>query len=469
MSVFVDEAQVHLKAGDGGAGAVSFRREAHEDKGGPDGGDGGKGGDVWLVADSGRSSLVVFRDHPFHRAQDGVRGGGKRRHGQNGTDLYVAVPVGTVVRDLEGSVVCDLSGSGNVWLGARGGRPGRGNARFLTNARRAPRFAELAEHGEERWYDLELKLLADVAIVGFPNAGKSTLISRVSAAKPRIADYPFTTLEPHLGVVKVPSDASGDYDDFVIADIPGIIPGAAQGRGLGLKFLRHIERASILLLLIDMSDMAEMPPTDQIHSILSELEQYNPHLLERPRLIVGSRIDMAGMAGTDVSTDDRIDITISSVVGQGIDQMLFRLNVMLKEVRSSTTALAGASPSDSLSVGIPVPESASVVSPALVHHVVVHRPMPEGITISRDTDGTLTVSGRDVLRAVALTGLDDVDTAMYVSHKLDRLGVDKALKKAGARDGDLVRIGDVEFTYYDEGSVAVTPLSASTRRQRPSE
>ncbi len=469
MSVFVDEAQVHLKAGDGGAGAVSFRREAHEDKGGPDGGDGGKGGDVWLVADSGRSSLVAFRDHPFHRAQDGVRGGGKRRHGQNGADLYVAVPVGTVVRDLDGSVVCDLSGSGDVWLGARGGRPGRGNARFLTNARRAPRFAELAEHGEERWYNLELKLLADVAIVGFPNAGKSTLISRVSAAKPRIADYPFTTLEPHLGVVKVPSGVPGDYDDFVIADIPGIIPGAAQGRGLGLKFLRHIERASILLVLIDMSYMADMSPTDQIHSILSELEQYNPYLLERPRLIVGSRVDMADMAGTNVPTDNRVEFTISSVTGQGIDQMLFRLNAMLKEVRLSTTALPGSSSSNLPSGGISIPESASVAASALGHHVVVHRPMPEGITISRDIDGVLTVSGRDVLRAVALTGLDDVDTAMYVSRKLDRLGVDKALKKAGARDGDLVRVGDVEFTYYDEGSTAGAPFSASMRRKQSSE
>ena len=469
MSVFVDEAQVHLKAGDGGAGAVSFRREAHEDMGGPDGGDGGRGGDVWLVADGGRSSLVAFRDHPFQRAQDGARGGGKKKHGKNGDDLYVAVPVGTVIRDLQGSIVCDLSSIGDIWLGARGGRPGRGNARFLTNARRAPRFAELAELGEERWYDLELKLLADIAIVGFPNAGKSTLISRVSAAKPRVADYPFTTLEPHLGVVKVSSDTYGGYDDFVIADIPGIIPGAAQGRGLGLKFLRHIERASILLILIDMSNTAEMSQADQLNAILFELEQYNPYLLERPRLVVGSRMDMAG---SSVATDSRIEMAISSVVGRGIDQMLFRLNSMLKEVRSSAVSsatgdtVAPASGTALVPGAIPGQVSATSTPIDPVNHVVIHRPMPDGIMISRGTDGIFTVSGRNVLRAVSLTGLDDTDTAIYVSRKLDKLGVDKALKKAGAKDGDIVRIGDIEFTYYEEGTVAGSSSPATTRKRQ---
>jgi GTP-binding protein len=320
----------------------------------------------------------------------------------------------------------------------------------------------LAEPGEEHWYDLELKLLADIAIVGFPNAGKSTLISRISAAKPRIADYPFTTLEPHLGVVKVPSGQSGEYDDFVIADIPGIIPGAAQGRGLGLKFLRHIERASILLVLIDMSDTAESSPADQLDAILFELEQYNPYLLERPRLVAGSRMDMAG---SSVAADSRIEMTISSVVGQGIDQMLFRLHSMLKEVRSS----AAASTTASVTAAVSDTASAAAASLASANHVVIHRPMPDGIMISRDPDGVLTVSGRNVLRAVALTGFDDMDTAMYVSRKLDKLGVDKALKKVGARDGDLVRIGEMEFTYYEEGSVAVASSSASARRRQPGE
>ncbi|MGH8989292.1 MAG: Obg family GTPase CgtA, partial [Acidimicrobiales bacterium] len=225
MSSFVDEAQLHAKAGDGGAGAVSFRREAHVARGGPDGGDGGHGGDVWLVADPNQASLLGFKDHPFRRAGDGNHGSGKRRHGLRGADLAVPVPVGTVVRERSGGVVGDLAAPGDRWLVAEGGQGGRGNARFLSNARRAPAFAEQGEHGQECWLDLELKLVADVALVGFPNAGKSTLISAVSSARPKIADYPFTTLVPNLGVVK-----AGDTT-FTVADVPGLIEGASEGRG----------------------------------------------------------------------------------------------------------------------------------------------------------------------------------------------------------------------------------------------
>jgi GTP-binding protein len=227
MSSFVDECGLHVKGGDGGAGAVAFRREAHVDKGGPDGGDGGSGGDVWLVADRNVASLLAFRDHPHRRAASGTHGSGKKRHGRRGDDTIVAVPEGTVVRGLDGAILADLVHAGDRWLAAAGGQGGRGNARFLSNRRRAPAFAEQGEEGEERWLRLELKLLADVALVGFPNVGKSTLIAAVSAAKPKIADYPFTTLEPNLGVVRL-EDA-----EFVLADIPGLIEGAAQGRGLG--------------------------------------------------------------------------------------------------------------------------------------------------------------------------------------------------------------------------------------------
>src|SRR5579875_2266834 len=280
MSIFVDEAQVHVKGGDGGAGAVSFRREAHVAKGGPDGGDGGKGGDVWLVADRNVASLYGFRDHPHRRAGNGT-------HGMGGADLEVPVPEGTVVRADDGEVLADLATEGDRWLAARGGTGGRGNARFLSNRRRAPAFAEQAELGEERWLDLELKLMADVALVGFPNVGKSTLISRVSAAKPKIADYPFTTLEPNLGVVRF------EDHEFVVADIPGLIEGASEGKGLGHRFLRHIERARALLILIDLAPADGRSPAEQERILLQELRRYQPSMLERPRLVVGSKADTA--------------------------------------------------------------------------------------------------------------------------------------------------------------------------------
>src|SRR5436305_2575847 len=256
MSSFVDLVQVNLRGGDGGAGAVSFRREAHVPKGGPDGGDGGTGGDVWLVADRNVASLLAFRDHPHRRATDGVHGQGKRKHGRNGEGINVAVPEGTIVKDADGVTLADLVHEGDRYLAAEGGRGGRGNARFLSNRRRAPAFAEQGEAGGERWLHLELKLLADVALVGFPNVGKSTLISVISAAKPKIADYPFTTLEPSLGVVRL-----DDATQFVVADLPGLIEGASDGRGLGHQFLRHVERARVLCVLVDLAwESAGLPP-----------------------------------------------------------------------------------------------------------------------------------------------------------------------------------------------------------------
>src|SRR5271165_5800514 len=250
MPGFVDEAQLHVKAGDGGAGAVAFRREAHVDRGGPDGGDGGHGGSVWLVA-TNKSSLLAFRDHPHRRGGDGGHGGGKKKHGARGADLEVPVPVGTRARASDGALLVDLAGAGDRWLAGEGGRGGRGNASFLTNNRRAPTFAEQGEKGHEEWYDLELALVADVALVGLPNVGKSTLISRISAAKPKIADYPFTTLEPHLGVVRV-----DDGSDFTVADIPGLVEGAAMGRGLGHRFLRHITRSRVLVVMVDLDPLS---------------------------------------------------------------------------------------------------------------------------------------------------------------------------------------------------------------------
>src|SRR5580765_1095497 len=286
QSSFVDEVQVNLRGGDGGAGAISFRREAHVPKGGPDGGDGGDGGTVVIVADRNTASLLAFRDHPHRRATSGKHGSGKQRHGARGEDLLVTVPEGTVVRARDGEVLADLVSHGDRYQAARGGRGGRGNARFLSNSRRAPGFAEQGEYGEEHWLRLEVKLLADAALVGFPNAGKSTLISSVSAAKPKIADYPFTTLEPHLGVVRFQDH------EFVLADIPGLIEGAAEGKGLGHTFLRHVERARVLVLLLDLASVEGRSAGEQRVVLLAELERYRPELLERPRLVVANKADV---------------------------------------------------------------------------------------------------------------------------------------------------------------------------------
>jgi GTP-binding protein len=408
VSGFVDEAQLHVKAGDGGAGSVSFRREAHVAKGGPDGGDGGHGGDVWLVADRDTASLLGFRDHPHHRADNGVHGMGKGRHGRSGADVEVPVPEGTVVRSLDGAPLADLAVAGDRWMAAKGGQGGRGNARFLNNHRRAPAFAEQGEVGEERWFNLELKLMADVALVGFPNAGKSTLISRISAAKPKIADYPFTTLEPHLGVVRF------DDHEFVVADIPGLIEGASEGRGLGHQFLRHIERARVLVVLLDLAAADERPPAEQERILVDELARYRPDLAERPRMVVGSKADAYGAAEWPGER-------ISALTGSGIRPFLGRLATLVADAR------------------------AAVAEPP--SQFVVHRPQPGGVIVERTDDGAFVVRGRPAERAVALSDLTNTQALAYAQARLRRLGVDRALSRAGARQGDLVRIGGFEFEY----------------------
>ena len=411
LTGFVDEAQIHAKAGDGGAGAVSFRREAHVSKGGPDGGDGGKGGDVWLVADPNVASLLAFRDRPHRRAGDGKHGGGKKQNGKTGEDIVVRVPPGTVVRDLKGELIADLVYSGDRALIAHGGAGGRGNARFLSNRRRAPSFAEQAEKGEEFWLNLELKLMADVALVGFPNAGKSTLISAVSAAKPKVADYPFTTLEPHLGVVL----RSGT--EFVIADIPGLIEGAAEGKGLGHRFLRHIERARALLVMVDLAAVDGTSPEDQQAVLLKELGDYRPELLTRPRIVVGTKADVGELPW------DRE--RISAVTGVGMEKLLDRLAQMVDDARRAEV-------------------------PATRAGMVVHRPKPEGVEITREDDGSWRVLGRPAERSVALSDLTDAGAMDYVQGRLRRLGVFKALARAGAKDGDTVRIASFNFDYQPD-------------------
>jgi GTP-binding protein len=427
MPGFVDQAQLHARAGDGGAGAVSWRREAHVDRGGPDGGDGGHGGDVWLVASENESSLLSFKDHPFRRATNGGHGSGQKRHGARGKDVDVPLPVGTVVRGRTGEVVVDMATAGMRFLGAEGGQGGRGNARFLSNRRRAPAFAEQGEQGQEFWLDLELKLMADVALVGFPNAGKSTLISTVSAAKPKIADYPFTTLEPHLGVVRV--GGAHDGTDFVMADIPGLVEGAADGRGLGHQFLRHIERARVLVVLLDLGAplAGGEPAADQLRVLLAELGAYRPELLERPRVVAGSKADLAA-AGGDVAGEAVCDLVLSAATGAGVDELVGRLAVLVREARAEAAAGLAAGTGE----------------------VVVHRPLPEGVDVQRAGAGAWLVVGRAAERAVALSDLTDEGAQAEAVRRLRRLGVDRALARAGARDGDEVTVGSMTFTWGDD-------------------
>ena len=455
MSNFVDECALNVRGGDGGAGCVSFRRESHTPMGGPDGGDGGSGGDVWLVADHNVASLLAFRDHPHRRAASGAHGSGRRRHGSSGRDLEVPVPVGTVVRDRDGVVLADLPGHGDRWLAASGGVGGKGNARFLSNRRRAPAFAEQGEAGEERWIWLDLKLLADVAIIGFPNVGKSTLISRISAARPKIGDYPFTTLEPQLGVVRLGDGA--DAFEMVVADIPGLIEGAAEGRGLGHRFLRHVERARVLLVLCDLSPIAAAAPAEQYRILLDELARYQVQLgvealdlVDRPRVVAGSRADLADPGVLDTWADGlevpdspesqaEPPVTAETATGLGVDRLLGELRRRVESARAEEPERDG---------------------------FVTLRPVPEGIRVVRHDDASFEVLGRAALRAVGLSDLTQPEALDEARRRLDRLGVDRALARAGARNGDVVRIGDLVFTYDSIDELDVQPFDEAPADRR---
>ncbi|MDA0202699.1 MAG: GTPase ObgE [Actinomycetota bacterium] len=417
MSDFVDEAQLNVRAGDGGAGCVSFRREGPVVNGGPNGGDGGNGGDVWLVADHNVASLLAFRDHPHRRASNGVHGKGKDLHGRRGESLEITVPEGTVVTDMySGETLAELYSHGDRWMAVAGGRGGRGNARFLSNRRRAPTFAEQGEHGEERWLRLEIRLMADVALVGFPNAGKSTLISVISAAKPKIADYPFTTLSPNLGVVSI-----DEGTEFVVADIPGLIEGASEGRGLGHRFLRHIERARVLCLMLDLASVEGVSPAEQEETLLAELGAYRPELLERPRLVVGTKADA-------VQPDELKRLgwngpVVSAVTGSGVRELVGRMASLVHEARSEFPEREG---------------------------VVVLRPEATGAAVERIDDGEFRLVGRDVERVVALNDVTTPEALAYIDERLERLGVNRMLTRAGVSDGDVIWIGEFSFEYRSD-------------------
>jgi len=332
---FIDYVKIHVKAGDGGRGCISFRREKFVPRGGPDGGDGGRGGHVIIRSTNRMNTLLDFKYKKIYKAKRGQHGMGKNMHGKDGEDLVIPVPIGTVIKDaLTGEILSDLVKEGQEIIVAKGGKGGLGNAHFATPVRQSPRFAQPGEKGEERLLILELKLLADVGLIGMPNAGKSTLLSVISSAKPKIADYPFTTLSPVLGVVKY-----GEYKSFVVADIPGLIEGAHKGAGLGFQFLRHIERTSLLVHLVDISDYTKDDPVECLEKINKELELYSRMLIEKPQIIVGTKLDIAMENWKkerlqEYCKEKKIEcFFISSITREGVDSLITYLTQKIEELK----------------------------------------------------------------------------------------------------------------------------------------
>jgi GTP-binding protein len=422
--MFLDRVKIWVQAGSGGDGAATFRREAHVPRGGPDGGDGGRGGSVYLVVDPGQTTLRDFQHRHHFKGEPGGRGERARRHGKAGQDLRLSVPPGTgVYDDATGALLADLVAQGQEALMARGGRGGLGNTHFKTSTNQAPRHAQKGEPGEERWLRLELRLIADVGLVGLPNAGKSTLLAALTAARPKIADYPFTTLEPNLGVLDLGED---DERRPTIADVPGLIEGASSGAGLGHAFLRHVERTRLLVQVVDGS--ARDPEWDY-GVVRDELEAHDPRLLEKPALVAFNKLDVptaveawpAFRAARD--RDGVVVVGISAATGVGID----RLRSGLADLLPSADELEAE------------PEPAGVV---------VHRldTMADTFLVERE-DSAFRVRGRRIERIAAQTNFDNEESAERFQRDLARLGIDDELRRAGVRPGDTVRIGGTELEW----------------------
>ncbi|HEX5591693.1 MAG TPA: GTPase ObgE [Candidatus Limnocylindrales bacterium] len=423
--MFLDRVKIWVHAGAGGDGAATFRREAHVPRGGPDGGDGGRGGSVHLRVDAGQTTLRDFQYRHHFKASPGGRGEGSRRHGKSGDDLVLDVPPGTAIYDdATGELLADLVAAGQQAMVARGGRGGLGNKHFATSTHQAPKHAQKGEPGEERWLRLELRLIADVGLVGLPNAGKSTLLAALTAATPKIAPYPFTTLEPNLGVM----DLGADDERFpTIADVPGLIEGASEGAGLGHAFLRHIERTRVLVHVVDGS--GRDPAWD--HDVIrGELEAHDPKLLEKPMLVAFNKIDLPSAAEAWPAfraarkRDGLPVVAIAAADGRGID-----------EVRAALAAL--------------LPSAEAMAEPPEPAGVVVHRieAMGDAFAIDRDTDGVLRVRGRRIERIAAQTNFEVEESAERFQRDLARLGIDAELRRAGVAAGDTVRFGDVELEW----------------------
>ena len=450
--MFIDKVNIHVKGGDGGAGCMSFRREAHVPKGGPDGGDGGHGGDVIVRADASVSSLIDYRFKHHFKAQRGTHGKGSRMHGARGEDLILKVPVGTVVREYDeetketGRMLADLTHDGEQVVVMPGGVGGRGNIHFVTSTRRAPAFAELGEPAGEGWIQLEMKLMADAALVGMPSAGKSSLIAKISAARPKIADYPFTTLVPNLGVALT----SDDYS-FVVADVPGLIEGAHEGRGLGHEFLRHIERTALIVHIVDLTgDWEGRDPLNDYEVINRELALYADELGSRPRIVVANKIDVPGTeevcaklaervradsiaaAGGDEYADSPIDpklYQISALTGKGVDSLKNAIGAKVRELCEAARAA----------------EAESATFDAVWEYKREARDAK--FEVVRLSEHVYRLVGPRVERMVVQTDWENEEAIAFLQHRFKRIGVDKALDEAGACDGDEIRIVGYAFDF----------------------
>ena len=439
MSQFTDICRINVKGGDGGAGCMSFRREAYVPKGGPDGGDGGRGGNVVIQASAQLSSLIDYRFKHHFRAERGTHGQGSRRDGRNGEDLVLKVPMGTVVRELDPDTqeplfeVADLTRDGERVIVAPGGTGGRGNTHFVTPTRRAPTFAEKGEPADEHWIELEMKLMADAALVGMPSVGKSSLIARMSAARPKIADYPFTTLVPNLGVVR-----AGDYS-YVVADVPGLIEGASEGKGLGHQFLRHIERTALIMHVVDMSGGFEgRDPLEDYRIINDELEAYASELAERPQIVVANKCDVSG-ATEKVEALKRAAIedghaffAVSALTGAGLQTLMLAVGECVSELRRElAVADEGDKPVDLLDE----------------QWERRRRERDRAFRVVREAADVWRVVGRGIERMCVQTDWENEDAVIYLQHRLHRIGVDDALEAAGCKRGDEVRITGYAFAY----------------------
>jgi len=429
--MFVDYIEIRARGGDGGAGAVAFRREKYVPRGGPAGGDGGRGGSVILQADEALHTLVDLRYQKHLRAKNGQPGASSDKTGADGEDLTVRVPVGTIVRDIgTGEVIADLLAHGQRVVLARGGAGGRGNARFATAVYRTPRFAEKGEAGEERVASMELRVLADVGLIGYPNAGKSTLLSKISSARPKIADYPFTTLSPVLGVVK-----AGD-DSFVVADIPGLIEGAASGVGLGHEFLRHIMRTRLLVHVVDVSEFSGRDPIRDYEAIRRELSLYEAGLETKPEIVAANKMDMPGAqarAGAlrDALLPEGVPVyNISALTGDGVQALLYAVSARLAQL-----------PPEQL----PIVEGSEREEP---RRYTARGPRLRDVSISRDGE-VFVVIGEGAERLVQRTDLDNEAALRRFYGMLTRAGIVDALRDAGMGEGDTVRIGDTEFVFAE--------------------